>query len=222
MFDSTGPVHTHKERMSLRQKVYQDIKREIVTCKLPPGSSLSEFELAERFEVSKTPIREALAALHTDGLVHYTPNRGFTVAPVSIRDVQEIFEAREFFETTLFCLALGKITEANVAALESFSKVPVEVDSPPGLDVTMQANENFHLEIARIAGNSRLFEYYRNLLMQAQRLIYLDFKNNNIYRTWHTSHHEIIEAIRNRDEAAGLQSIRETLAKARRRILGTE
>ena len=211
-----------KERRSLRQKVYEGIMQDIVTCKLPPGASISELQFVEHFQVSKTPIREALTALQKDGLVHYTPNRGFMVAPISIRDVQEIFEARIFFETNLFHLALSNLNEENIAVLEALSQVDVDTNEPGELDAVMKTNEQFHLEIARIAGNSRLFEYYRTLLNEAQRLIYLDLKNSNITHIWHTSHHTIMEAIRNHDEETGIGCIREVLLKAKRRILGTE
>ena len=126
-------MENKKERRSLRQKVYEDIMQEIVTCKLPPGATISELQFVERFQVSKTPIREALTALQKDGLVHYTPNRGFMVAPISIRDVQEIFEARIFFETTLFHLALANINEENIAILETLSLVEEDTSSPAGV-----------------------------------------------------------------------------------------
>ncbi len=215
-------MENKEERRSLRQKVYEGIMQEIVTCKLAPGVTISELQFVERFQVSKTPIREALTALQKDGLVHYTPNRGFMVAPISIRDVQEIFEARIFFETTLFRLALANLTDENMAVLETLSQVDEDTSNPAELDAVMKTNEHFHLEIARTAGNSRLFEYYRTLLNEAQRLIYLDLKSNNITQIWHTSHYTIMEAIRNRDEEAGIQCIREVLIKAKRRILGTE
>jgi len=215
-------IENKKEHRSLRQKVYEGIMQEIITCKLPPGASISELQFVERFQVSKTPIREALTALQKDGLVHYTPNRGFMVAPISIRDVQEVFEARIFFETTLFHLALANLSEENITVLETLSQVDEETSSPAELEAVMKTNEQFHLEIARVAGNSRLFEYYRTLLNEAQRLIYLDLKSNNITHIWHASHLTIMEAIRNHDEEAGTACIREVLLKAKRRILGTE
>ena len=70
-------IENKKERRSLRQKVYEGIMQEIVTCKLRPGESISELQFVERFQVSKTPIREALTALQKDGLVHYTPEPRF-------------------------------------------------------------------------------------------------------------------------------------------------
>ena len=107
----------HEGRKSLRQKVYEGIMQDIVTCKLLPGATISELQFVEQFQVSKTPIRGALTGLQKDGLVHYTPNRGFMVAPISIRDVQEVFEARIFFETTLLRLALENITSENIEGI---------------------------------------------------------------------------------------------------------
>jgi DNA-binding GntR family transcriptional regulator len=215
-------MEVRKERKSLRQEVYSRIKQEIVTCQLSPGESISELQFVDRYQVSKTPIREALTVLHKDGLVHYTPNRGFTVAPVSIRDVQEIFEARVFFETNLFRLALVNITDENITLLDELAKVEDHLSAPSPIEVILKTNEDFHLEIARIAGNNRLLGYYRLLLNEAQRLIFMDLKTGNSPYIWHSSHHKIMEAIHSRDEEAGVNCIREVLLKAKRRVLGFE
>jgi DNA-binding GntR family transcriptional regulator len=76
--------------------------------------------------------------------------------------------------------------------------------------------------LAKIAGNSRIYWHYAHLLDEAQRLIYLDFKNSNILGMWHNAHHGIVEALHQRDEAAGIQAIEETLELAKRRILTAE
>ena len=107
----------------LRQQVYEQIKRDIIICVLRPGDPLSENQLVERFNVSKTPIREALTSLVQDGLVEYTPNRGFTVTTVSIMDINEIFEARIFIETELFRMAVKRISDVEVDQLEGQSRV---------------------------------------------------------------------------------------------------
>ena len=102
----------------LRQQVYEQIKHDIITCKLAPGEPLSENQFLDRFKVSKTPIREALTSLVQDGLLEYTPNRGFMVTPISVADIQEIFEARIFFETELFRLAVKNISDEEIEELE--------------------------------------------------------------------------------------------------------
>jgi DNA-binding GntR family transcriptional regulator len=209
-------------RFSLRQKVYAAIKKDIITCTLKPGEPLSENQFVERFQVSKTPIREALTSLQQDRLVEYIPNRGFMVSPISVKDVQEIFDARAFYEAAIFKLALKRMVPGDVEMLEGYSKVDFDASSPDAINLAMEANLNFHLCLAKIAGNSRLYWHYAHLLDEAQRLIYLDFKSSNILPMWHSTHHGIVDSLHQRDEAAGIRSIEETLELAKRRILRAE
>ena len=108
--------------MSFRQQIYDEIRHDIITCVLAPGEPLSENQFVERFQVSKTPIREALTSLVQDGLLEYIPNRGFMVTGISIKDIQEIFEARMVCETAMFRLALKYISDADVDRVEALSK----------------------------------------------------------------------------------------------------
>ncbi len=209
-------------RISLRQKVYGEIKKDIISCKLKPGEPLSENQFVERFKVSKTPIREALTSLQQDHLVEYTTNRGFMVSPISVKDVQEIFDARSIYEAAIFKLAFKRMSQADIETLESYSKFEFEDSDPEAINQAMQANLNFHLFLAKIAGNSRLYWHYAHLLDEAQRLIFLDFKSSNILLMWHNAHHGIVDAILQRDETAGIQAIEETLEMAKRRILRAE
>lgn len=206
--------------VSLRQKVYEQIKYEIITCKLAPGEPLSESQFLDRFQVSKTPIREALTSLQQDHLVEYTPNRGFMVKSISLRDIQEIFEARLFYECTLFGLAVKRITDAEIDRLEGYAVKDYDWDKPGAMDEYLQDNLDFHLGIARAARNNRLFWQYTNLLNEAQRLMYMDFKQNAVLPIWHRSHHRFTGALRNRDEAAGITAIEETMENAKKRMLG--
>jgi len=210
-----------KARSSLRQMVYEQIKHDIITCQLSPGEPLSESRFLDRFQVSKTPIREALTLLQQDHLVEYTPNRGFIVTPVSYMDVQEIFEARLFYETALFRLALKTITDTDIEKLHAYSKVEHDLEDAASIEHYQMANFEFHMGIARLARNSRLYWHYNSILNEAQRLIYLDFKNNNILSRWEHSHRDIMQALRDRDVAAGVKAIEETLEQARKRILQT-
>jgi DNA-binding GntR family transcriptional regulator len=204
----------------LRQQVYKQIKHDIMTCKLAPGEPLSENQFLDRFKVSKTPIREALTSLVQDGLVEYTPNRGFMVMPVSIADIQEIFEARIFFETELFRLAVRKITDDEIDELEKQSRVEGDAKSPEYAETFLESNRNFHMALAAAGRNSRLLWYYETLMNEAQRLFYMDISLRHKDFRWGHGHAGIIQALRNRDEEAGVTAIRETLENARQRVLG--
>lgn len=204
----------------LRQQVYEEIKHDIITCKLPPGEPLSENQFIDRFKVSKTPIREALTLLVQDGLVEYTPNRGFMVTNVSVSDIQEIFDARIFFESEMFRLAVKNISDAEIDALEKQNIVEGDVNSPEYVDAFMESNRKFHVALAAAGGNSRLLLYYEILMNEAQRLFYMDMSLHHRGFRWGHGHEGIIQALRSRDEETGVSVIREALENARKRVLG--
>ncbi len=204
---------------TLRQQVYEQIKHEIINCTLAPGEVLSENKLLSRFQASKTPIREALTSLVRDRLVEYFPNRGFTVTTVSVADIQEIFDARLFFETELFRLAIKSISGAEIDALEnSACTVTHDVARMPA-DVFLESNLKFHLSVADGAHNRRLLWCYEILMNEAQRLFYMDLTLHPNEFQWAHGHEALMHALRDRDQAAGLAAIREALESARKRIL---
>jgi DNA-binding GntR family transcriptional regulator len=206
---------------NLRQQVYEQIKHDIISCKLSPGQPISEIQFVDRFQVSKTPIREALTSLEQDHLVEYIPNRGFTVANISFKDIQEIYEARIFFESALIKLAVKHITLAEIEKLEGYAEIQYDWNDKSNIDAYLQDNLDFHLNIARAAHNNRLFWHYRTLLNEAQRLIYMDFISTNVIPIWSVSHKRFTVALRNHDEAAGVLAIEETLENAKKRLLNS-
>ncbi len=215
----SSPIRkTHK--VSLRQKVYEQIKNDIITCALAPGQQLNESVLSEHYQVSTTPIREALTSLQQDKLVEYVTNQGFMVSMISVVDVQEIFEARLLFESYLLRLAIERITEEELRELEKTQEIVYDPNDPESMHDYFQANITFHMTIAIASRNSRIIWYYRSLLNEAQRLIYLDIKRTNVMPIWHKSHQQLIDAIRNRDEAAGIAALNEIMKNGKRRILG--
>ena len=208
------------KHQSLRQQVYEAIKHAIITCELAPGEPISESDLANRFAVSKTPVREALTSLQQYHFVDYTPNRGFAVSTISIKDVQEVYEARIFYETGLFRLALRYISDVELRNLERLNDVAFNQEDSGSIDLYLQANTDFHMCIAVAGRNSRLSRHYQVILDEAQRLMYMDLKHNNVVLTWHSNHERIISAIRCRDEAAGVDAIQEIITNQKMRNFG--
>ncbi len=206
-------------KTTLRQQVYEQIKQEIMNCRLAPGEVLSENRLLSRFEASKTPIREALTSLVQERLVEYFPNRGFMVTSVSVADIQEIFDARIFFETELFRLAVKNMTEREIDAMERQYRAQAGHTAPSTAEDFLRSNIDFHLALAAAAHNRRLLWYYGILMNEAQRLFYMDLTLHRDEFKWAHGHQEILRALRKRDEPAGRKAIREALESARRRVL---
>jgi DNA-binding GntR family transcriptional regulator len=209
-----------KKKQSLRQMIYEGIKHQIITCELEPGQMLSEGEFADQYAVSKTPVREAFASLEQENLVMYVHNKGFMVTNISVKDIQEIFEARLFFESILLQLAIKQITVQELEKLEALNEVRCDPTDAESISRYLEANIEFHMGFAMASRNSRLCRLYEQLINEAQRLIYLDFKNNNIVDTWYASHKRFTDSLRNKDEIQGLQAVKDVIENGRRRMLG--
>jgi DNA-binding GntR family transcriptional regulator len=220
MDEAQSFLEVRPSNLKLRQLVFNQIKKEIINCSLTPGEPLSEALIAERFKVSKTPVREALTSLQQSNLVEYRVNKGFSVATVTLKDIQDILEARVFFECELLKLAVIHITEAEIQELERNLDMEFDEEDPESIERCVQANKDFHLGIARASRNSRLFGHYISILEEAQRLTYIDLKNEDIIRTWKLSHSRFVDALRNRDEQAGVQAVIEVMENQKKRILG--
>lgn len=184
---------------SLTEKVYNLLRDEIVTCELEPGRELSESELAERFEVSKTPVREALAALRSDGFVHTFPRRGYQVAPITFGDMNELFELRTLLEAGAAELACQRISAADLEQLKQMADTVYNRAEPPSLRNFIQTNSAFHLAIARSAGNVRLYKQLARVLNELERFFYLGARMRDVSDETRNDHHEIANVLATRN-----------------------
>src|SRR5690349_12807913 len=124
--------------------VYTQIRREILSCALAPGSKVFEQELAERFGVSKSPVREALLRLQEQNLVDVQPRSGYRVRPISLTEAGEMYEMRYLYERACVMRA---ITHASDAALASLNDHLLKKARVPTLE-WIEANRQFHSSLA--------------------------------------------------------------------------
>jgi DNA-binding GntR family transcriptional regulator len=125
-------------------------------------------------------------------------------------------------KTALMKMTIKYITESEIADLERLNEVVYDWNDPVSIENYIKANSDFHMGIARASRNSRLSRHYKMVLDEAERLMYMDLKQNNILQTWHQSHGRMIEALRNRDEATGIRAIEDIMSKQKKRIFGVE
>jgi DNA-binding GntR family transcriptional regulator len=198
---------------SLRKQVYERIKRDIVTGKLAAGELLNESQLARRFEMSKTPIREALSQLQQDYLIEPIPRKGYLVTNLTFRDIQEVFEARLILERAVTVLAADRITDAEISRLERYLEADGKPEDATNLYHYIRANTEFHLEIAAASRNSRLARLLAQVFVDAERLQYMDLHRSEERRaTWYSGHKKLVEALRKRDKEAAANTVEDELA----------
>lgn len=191
-----------KKAASLTQQVYKLLRAEILTCVLEPGQDISESELAERFDVSKTPVREALATLRTEGLVRTFPRRGYQVAPITFGDLNELFTLRTMLEAGAAELACQRITDTEIESLQKLADVVYDRAEQPSLKRFIQANREFHLAIGKASGNERLHQVLARQIDEMERFFYLGARLRDVSGETKDDHRAIVETLRRRDPAA--------------------
>jgi DNA-binding GntR family transcriptional regulator len=174
---AAGEVEAGPGRRSLTEQVYDALKREILTARLRPSQPLIENELAARFGVSKTPIREALRLLVQDGWIVVLPRKGYLVAPLSLEDVREVFALRLMLEPQVTGEAATRARALQPSSAGADLVARLREAAASGEDrshqSTMRAARAFHLTVAGAAGNSRLLRVLEALLDEVERLLHL-------------------------------------------------
>lgn len=189
-------------KASLTDKVYNLLRGEILTCALEPGRELSEAELAQRFEVSKTPVREALAKLRSEGFVRTFPRRGYQVVPITFGDMSELFDLRTILEAGAAELACARITDAELDQLQKLADVVYDRSEQPSLQRFIKANRDFHAAIAKASGNERLQSLITRQIDELERFFYLGARLRDVNSETINDHQAIVEVLRSRDPVA--------------------
>ncbi|WP_210530856.1 GntR family transcriptional regulator [Rubellimicrobium arenae] len=182
--------------------VYDTLRNDILSLALPPGDLLDETSLAERFGLSRSPVREALIRLSNDALVVTLPNRSTIVAPIDVVSFPKYVEALDILQRMNTRLAAELRTPADLKAIGKRQK-DFEAAVRKGNHLAMsEANKQFHMAIARAGRNSYLASFYDRLLDQGRRILHLHFEY--LERTHDgylltDEHDQMIEAIRDQD-----------------------
>ncbi|EMN1929914.1 GntR family transcriptional regulator [Burkholderia ambifaria] len=180
-------------------EIYEQLKQMAVLYKIRPGERFNELELAERFNVSRTPIREALNRLVAENLLVFVPNRGFFIRELEGKDVFDLFELRRSIETTAVTLACERASDNDIKALRRFWKqVMKNAARMPSSELVVK-DEQFHLELAALSGNAEIGRVLQgiNARIHYVRWVDVDQRRNEAF----TEHLEILDALAERDAA---------------------
>ena len=184
--------------------VYDELHSEILALSLEPGAPLDETSLAERFGMSRSPIREALVRLSAEGLVEMLSNRSTLVAPIRMSDFPRYVEALDFLQRINTRLAAQNRTEDDISRISEAADAFDEACGRKEYLAMSATNRDFHLEIGRAGKNRYLCQAYRQLLDEGRRILHLHFdylERSQSDGLLGSEHREMIVAIKNRDVA---------------------
>lgn len=221
------------EYLSLAEIAYNKIKDAILKHEIVPGQRLSHDELVLRLKISQTPIREALSRLAQQGYVTRLTNRGYRVSEMTAEEVTELFGLRHALEAHCLSEAIERITPDGISALEQNTMLYKKAiaNNAPLIDRYI-INRDFHMTIARIAGNSSIYRILDDAcekLLLKRRIEGAESPQDDFKVARH--HAEILQAIKRKDKtkakeviAAHLDHIEIILTKqieARKKLTGT-
>jgi DNA-binding GntR family transcriptional regulator len=192
--------------------VYERLRRDILNLDLAPGTLLDETEIASRFNLSRSPVREALIRLSAEGLVVILRNRSSIVAPFDIATVPSYIDAAGLLYRLTSRLAALNRTGPQLAKIRALQQEHLDASTRNDREQLVSLNREFHVAIADASGNPFFAHWTRSLLDQGQRIlaIYLNDFDGQIPTGTLDEHVALVRAIELRDaDAAELAGSRD-------------
>jgi DNA-binding GntR family transcriptional regulator len=201
--------------MLLRDNVYESLRSDILTCRLAPGDDMREQELAERYAVSRQPVREALLRLEREHLVTVQPRQGYRVNPISLSDARDILQFRLVLEPACVAEAIDSASDGVLKALDEFRLFSGDHEA------FITYNRAFHTALAHASGNRRMAASLCDLIGQADRLVRVSLANVKGHDPARlvAEHVALIEAMQRRDGRTASRIIKAHVAETAKRVL---
>lgn len=211
MTASETPAGQDRKRGSGVRMVYELLRDQILDLELPPGSIVDEIQLAERFGMSRTPIREALVRLAAEGLIDTLPNRSTMVSQIDFANLHTFFDALTLMYRVTTRLAAEYHTAEDLERIRAHQQA-YEERCAAGDEIGMIAmNRQFHQTIAEAGRNRYYLSLFSRLLDEGRRLLRLYYYSSfegDMPGLWLREHEQMVEAIAARDIAAADQVAR--------------
>lgn len=200
----------------LSERIYQALRDDIMTCVMAPGMPLDAAAIAKRYDVSKTPVRDAMQRLSLEGLVTVLPRSGYRVAPITFQAVHEILDLRA---------AIGPHAARQAAQFASADEVRelraivAEYSRPLDVGAMQQVARRFHVAIARCSRNNRVVALSESVFDELERLLRfaIDF---SVKAGQHSDEHtQLVDAIEARDGERAARIETDHIARSRQFLI---
>lgn len=205
-----------KRVLPIRKRVYEDLKTAILSGRLDPEERLTEEHLAETLGVSRTPIREALYKLESEGLVHALATRGFIVGGDSAEEMAELFEIRAVLEGFALRICAERITEEILGKLSTFIEKAESALKAERLNEVFRWNTRFHDTLHQLVEDrARLYRMIVDMRKQVLRYRQVTLQSPQGAQRTLDGHWRILLALRLKDPDLCEKTMREHIKLAK-------
>jgi DNA-binding GntR family transcriptional regulator len=197
-----------ERHQTLREKILENIRDAIISGTLKAGSRVSEPDLAERYGISRTPIREAFRQLESEGYLTVIPRRGAVVSEFSQKDVEEFYAIKSILEGYAARRACTKLTPKELERLQAINERLSELAEQNDIKSFFKIHGDFHDLFIRAADNEKLRELLTSLVTRFQRLRFMSLSLPGRMRISVQEHEKIIDAFNRKDAEAAETLVR--------------
>ena len=199
------PLEKH---LTLREKILESIREAIISGSLKAGSRVSEPELAERYGISRTPVREAFRQLESEGYLTVIPRRGAIVSELNMKEVEDFYAIKSILEGYAARQACERLTNKDIEKLQANNKKLGELAEKNDFKTFFKVHNEFHTIFINACDNEKLKELIFGLVSRFQRLRYMSLSLPGRMKISVQEHEKIIEAFRTKDAESAEKMVR--------------
>lgn len=196
-----------KDGTSVGDYVYEVIKRNIITLNLAPGNRVSEQEISDLLNVSRTPVREAFIKLSKEGLLYALPQRGTYISYIDLGIVEDARFIRESLEKSVLKIATEKFPEELLHVLHDNINIQKRLIGQRLFFEFLEMDEEFHKTIFKGCNKERTWSFIEQINSEYKRVRMLTFIADINWKNVIEQHKQILESIRTHDEHMGQEVI---------------
>lgn len=209
--------HNDSHSISMTNAVLEALRNDINNCIYESGQFVTEAEISQKFNVSKTPAWEALNYLCQEGLLDKIPRKGYIVKSLSLAEVQNLFQFRNILERASVELAVRYASEQELQTLSELARAKLD---PAAEDIARQyhdLNNNFHISVAKLSRNPYLINALQNVLNLLRRDLFTDMRRNSLEKALE-AHVLVAQAMIDRDLERALRIMTDQIDVVERRL----
>lgn len=199
---------------------YKKIREAIVLGKLQPGEKLVERKIIETFQIGKTPLREAIRQLQSEGIVEASPNKGAIVKKISVTEMEEAYDVASQLEAYAVELATSIMKDRDVKKLESMHKIMIQAAEDNQYEIYSEKNRLFHATFHRLSGNSILCDQIEMVRHRFYRFRGIIFSVPGFLAKSLNCHSEIMGAVSKKEAKKAGEAMRKHLLIVKRDLAG--
>lgn len=205
-----------ERRKTLPEIIAERLKEAIINGELKGGQQLKQDEIAQSFNASMIPVREALRILEVQGLVKFYPNKGAIVSELSVEEVEEIFDIRIMLEKGALEYAIDNLDNKDIEYAENILR---RMDNLEDEEHLSELNLEFHNVLYNASKREILLGLINNMHIKVERYMRIYLLNMGFHQTSQEEHYKLLEACKNRDKGLAIEILEGHMEKAKQSLI---